>query len=166
VSARQLVEALLKAWAVVTLVGAVSQLPTFLVFLSPSPMRGQTWGFALGIIFTVVAAVLLIRFAEPLSHVLIRASELEPIPASSLLLPFIVTLGVYLLVSGLRGVAVVGLELLLAQSWANVGAAESVWARERTVAFSGAAEAIGGLLVLRFRNRIPVWLSASADNAA
>lgn len=170
-SARTLLEVLLKFWAVVTLASAASSV-TGLISVFASPVqglsRGQVYAYGSGFVFPVLAALALLRFARPLAGALTEHTAQDPLeaPGRSLLEASLITLGVFFVITGLRFIVPVAVELFLSQSWGNVGANESVWARNRSTFVSGITELVGGLLILRFRHRLPALFSASIESAA
>ncbi len=170
-TARTLLEVLLKFWGVVMLASTAGSLPAFFMVVpssAPEFNRSQTFGFAVGMLIHALAAICLLFFARPLSRLLMPGGEAERLnfPADGLLEAGLITLGVFFLVSGFQLVAVVGLELLRAQTWVKAGAQESAWANQRVNFFSGAAELLAGYLVLRFRQRLPGWFPGSSERAA
>ena len=170
-NARTLMEVLLKFWGVVTLVSVAGSLPSFFALLLPSSQGyapAQLWSFAVGIVATIVAAICLLRFAGPFSQHLIANSEVaaSDTAALSLLEVALVALGVFLVIEGFKSVAAVGVELALSQRWVQVGDTASTWAHERSTFVSGLTELVAGVLVIRFRKRIPDWLPSGAGGAA
>jgi len=124
VSPRTLLEVLLKFWAVVTLVSATSLVPGLMsVFASPAQAygRAQVYAYGSGFVIPVLVALALLRFARPLAGALTEHTAQDPLeaPGRSLLDASLVTLGVFFVVTGLRFVVPVAVELLLSQSWGN-----------------------------------------------
>ena len=170
-NARTLMEVLLKFWGVVTLVSVTGPLPTFFALLLPSSKgynHVELWSFAIGIVVTIAAGICLLRFAKPLSQVLIPGSEASSRELSGhiILEVALVALGVFLMISGFKFVAAVGVELVLSQRWVQVGETASTWARERGTFVSGATELVAGFLVIWFRRRVSEWLPSGAGGAA
>ena len=166
-SARALLEVLLKFWGVVMLASTLTSLPSLFYFTpqsTPDLVRTQAFALAVG----AVVAVCLLFFAPRLSRLLMPSGQAAAPDwaASNLLEVALVALGVFFIVSGLKLVVFSALELLRAQTWVKAGLQDSIWARERFNFVSGVTELIAGGLLLRFRLRLVQWLPGRSEEAA
>jgi hypothetical protein len=164
-NARTLAALLLKVWGITAIVSALISLGSYAAALpfSSSEARAVLLSNTAGFILSVVAGVVVLKFATAIATRLFEPSVDAPlvIPAEALLRVFLVTLGLYLCVEGLRNSAVIGFELALKPSWDRAGALETIWDRQREALVSAAVELVSGVAFLRFRRQLSDALATS-----
>jgi hypothetical protein len=162
-NARTLTALLLKVWGITTIVNALISLGSYAVTLS-FPSSGPQEGMyhtvlvsnAVGIILSAFAGVMLLRFASAISSRLFEPSTDAPLVLApdALLRVFLVALGLYLVVEGLRSSAVIGFELATKPSWDQASAIDTVWNRQREALISAIVALLSGLALLGFRAQL------------
>ena len=170
-NARTLTTVLLRVWGVTAVFQALISLGPYVVTLF-FPSTGPDAGMyrtvlvsnAAGIILSAFAGLMLIRFASAISSRLFEPNAEPPLVIApvALLQAFLVTLGLYLFVQGLKHASAIGLELVLKPSWDPASAVETAWVRQRYALVSGAAELLAGAAIVWFRERLSNILGAPA----
>jgi hypothetical protein len=173
-NARTLTALLLKVWGITVIVNAFVSLGSYAVTLSFPSSEPQAGMYrtvlvsnAVGIILSAFAGAMLLRFASAISSRLFEPSMDGPLVMApeALLRVFLVTLGLYLVVDGLRNSAVIGFELATKPSWDQASAVDTVWNRQRESLVSATVALFAGLALLGFRAQLSSALGVPVTRA-
>ena len=153
-SARVLLEVLLKFWGVVLLASALGSIPAFLYNLPESEPQ-LTHGIVARIAINAIVGVCLLLFARSCSRLLMPSADASrpEWPAGDLLEVALVVLGISLIVGGLKVTATAFLRSETRANWL-------------VIVVSGFTDLLAGYLVLRFRHRAAQWLPGNSKDAA